>query len=171
MRATARTRRPRADARVARDADVVVVGGGVVGLAVAAALARAGREVWLLERRAGLGQETTSRNSEVIHAGLYYPEGSLKARLCVAGREALYARCARHGIPHRRLGKLVVAVADEEVAALEALRAGPRTARRGWCSSTPPSCARASPRYAVSPRSGRPRPASSTPPRSARPSP
>ena len=108
---------------MARDADVVVVGGGVVGLAVAAALARAGREVWLLERRAGLGQETTSRNSEVIHAGLYYPEGSLKARLCVAGREALYARCARHGIPPRRLGKLVVAVADEEIAALEALRA------------------------------------------------
>jgi len=108
---------------VARDADVVVVGGGVVGLATAAALARAGREVWLLERRAGLGQETTSRNSEVIHAGLYYPEGSLKARLCVAGREALYARCARHGIPHRRLGKLVVAVTPEEVASLEALRA------------------------------------------------
>jgi len=108
---------------VERDTDVVVVGGGVVGLAVAAALARAGREVWLCERRAGLGQETTSRNSEVIHAGLYYPEGSLKARLCVAGREALYARCARHRIPHRRLGKLVVAATQEEVSGLEALRA------------------------------------------------
>ena len=94
----------------------------MVGLAVAAALARTGREVWLLERRAGLGQEITSRNSEVIHAGLYYPPGSQKARLCVAGREALYARCARLGIPHRRLGKLVVAVEPGELAALEALR-------------------------------------------------
>ena len=106
---------------MARDTDVVVVGGGVVGLAVAAALSRAGREVWLLERRAGLGQEITSRSSEVIHAGLYYPPGSWKARLCAAGREALYARCARHGIPHRRLGKLVVAVTHDEVASLEAL--------------------------------------------------
>lgn len=108
---------------MARDADVVVVGGGVVGLACAAALARAGREVLLLERRAGLAQETSSRNSEVIHAGLYYPVGSLKAELCRAGREALYARCARLGIPHRALGKLVVACEPGEVAALERLRA------------------------------------------------
>jgi L-2-hydroxyglutarate oxidase LhgO len=107
---------------VERDAEVVVVGGGVIGLAVAAALARRGRDVLLLERRAALGQEASSRSSEVVHAGLYYPEGSLKARLCAEGREALYARCARLRIPHRRLGKLVVATAPGEVEALERLR-------------------------------------------------
>jgi L-2-hydroxyglutarate oxidase LhgO len=107
---------------VARDADVVVVGGGVIGLACAAALARAGREVWLFERHGGLAQETTSRNSEVVHAGIYYPAGSLKAQLCVAGREALYARCEAQGIPHRRIGKLIVAVEEGEVARLEELR-------------------------------------------------
>ena len=107
---------------MARDADVGVVGGGVVGLAAAAALARAGRDVLLLERRAGFGQETSSRNSGVIHAGLYYPTGSLKARLCVAGREALTARCERLRIPHRRTGKLVVATTPAEVEALERLR-------------------------------------------------
>jgi L-2-hydroxyglutarate oxidase LhgO len=107
----------------AQDADVGIVGGGVVGLACAAALARAGRSVLLLERRERFAQETSSRNSEVIHAGLYYPEGSLKAELCRAGREALYARCARLGIPHRALGKLVVASDEGEVAALERLRA------------------------------------------------
>src|SRR5512134_3919820 len=105
-----------------RDADVVVVGGGVVGLAAAAALARSGRDVLLLERRADFGQETSSRNSGVIHAGLYYPPGSLKARLCVAGRDALYARCERLRIPHRRTGKLVVATAPAELGALERLR-------------------------------------------------
>jgi L-2-hydroxyglutarate oxidase LhgO len=94
-----------------------------VGLAAAAALSRAGREVLLLERLAGLGQEVSSRNSEVIHAGLYYPQGSWKARLCTAGRDALYARCERLRIPHRRLGKLVVATTPAEVDALEQLRA------------------------------------------------
>ena len=103
--------------------DALVVGAGIVGLAVAEALARAGRSVVVVERHAGLARETSSRNSQVVHAGLYYPAGSWKARLCVAGREALYARCAREGIPHRRLGKLVVAVAPEEVATLERLRA------------------------------------------------
>ncbi|TFG91953.1 MAG: NAD(P)/FAD-dependent oxidoreductase [Myxococcales bacterium] len=106
---------------MARDADVVVVGGGVIGLAAAAALARAGREVLLLERNGGFGQETSSRNSGVIHAGLYYPSGSLKAHLCVAGREALYARCERMRIPHRRTGKLVVATTPSEVEVLERL--------------------------------------------------
>jgi len=100
---------------------VLVVGAGVVGLAAAAALARRGRSVLVLERHAAIARETTSRNSEVIHAGLYYPEGSLKATLCVEGREALYARCASHGIPHRELGKLVVATAADELGALEAL--------------------------------------------------
>lgn len=105
-----------------RDSDVVVIGGGVIGLAAAAALARAGRSVVLVERHAALAQECTSRNSEVIHAGIYYPEGSQKALLCVAGREALYTRCAQRGIPHRRLGKLIVATCDQEIATLEQLQ-------------------------------------------------
>ena len=105
-----------------RDADVVVVGAGVVGLACAAALARAGHRVVVIERHARVASETSSRNSEVIHAGLYYPTGSLKAKYCVAGREMLYARCQARGIPHRRTGKLVVATTLDEVAALEKLR-------------------------------------------------
>lgn len=110
-------------ARAEHDTDVVVIGGGVVGLAAAAALSRAGRRVVLLERGDGLGRETTARNSEVVHAGIYYPEGSWKARLCVRGRELLYARCAREGIPHRRLGKWIVACEPGEVGRLEELRA------------------------------------------------
>jgi L-2-hydroxyglutarate oxidase LhgO len=113
------------------DADVAVVGGGVVGLAAAAALAQGGRSVLLLERHADFGREATSRNSEVIHAGIYYPEGSLKASLCVAGREALYARCRAQKLPHRKLGKLIVATRDDEVAALEALQ------RRGRANGVP----------------------------------
>lgn len=89
--------------------DVVVVGAGVVGLAVARALALAGRSVVLLEREVAIGSGVSSRNSEVIHAGLYYPSGSLKARLCVRGKELLYAYCTERGIGHRRCGKLVVA--------------------------------------------------------------
>jgi L-2-hydroxyglutarate oxidase LhgO len=105
------------------ECDALVIGAGVVGLACAAALARAGRSVVVVERHGGLGRETTSRNSQVLHAGLYYPAGSWKARLCVAGAAALYARCAREGIPHRRCGKLVVAVEPGEVATLERLHA------------------------------------------------
>jgi L-2-hydroxyglutarate oxidase LhgO len=104
-----------------RDADVVVVGAGIVGLASAAVLAAAGRSVVVLERRAGSGREGTARNSEVVHAGLYYPEESLKATLCVAGRRALYERCERLGVGHRRTGKLIVASTQDEVAQLEAL--------------------------------------------------
>ena len=99
------------------------MGGGVVGLAAAAALARAGRSVVLLERETGFGRGITSRNSQVVHAGLYYPPGSWKARACVRGRELLYERCARLGIPHRALGKLVVATEDAEVRTLEGLLA------------------------------------------------
>jgi L-2-hydroxyglutarate oxidase LhgO len=89
--------------------DCVVIGAGVVGLAVARALALAGREVIVVEAAEGIGTETSSRNSEVIHAGIYYPKGSLMARSCVAGRRRLYAYCAEHGVPHRNCGKLIVA--------------------------------------------------------------
>jgi L-2-hydroxyglutarate oxidase LhgO len=103
------------------EVDVLVVGAGIVGLAAGAALARRGRSVLLLERREAIARETTSRSSEVIHAGLYYPEGSLKALCCAEGREALYARCERLRIPHRPLGKVVVACAEDERSRLEAL--------------------------------------------------
>jgi L-2-hydroxyglutarate oxidase LhgO len=99
--------------------DCVVAGAGVVGIAVARALALAGREVVVLEQAAAIGTGTSSRNSEVIHAGIYYPTGSLKARLCVAGKVALYDYCAERGVAHRRLGKIIVAVTDDERAALE----------------------------------------------------
>jgi L-2-hydroxyglutarate oxidase LhgO len=92
----------------------VVVGAGVVGLAVAQALARAGREVVVLEREGLIGSHTSARNSEVIHAGIYYPQGSAKARLCVRGKGLLYAWCAAHGVPHRRIGKIIVATAPAQ---------------------------------------------------------
>ena len=105
------------------DADAVVVGAGVVGLACARELAARSREVVLIERHERFGVETSSRNSEVIHAGLYYPAGSLKARLCGAGSRRLYAWCAERGVPHARLGKLIVATtADEEPRLEEILR-------------------------------------------------
>ena len=103
------------------DVDAVVVGAGVVGLAVARALSLSGLSVVGLEREAGFGTGTSSRNSEVIHAGLYYPTGSLKARFCVEGRRKLYAYAAEHEIPFRRCGKLVVACDDSEISAIEAL--------------------------------------------------
>lgn len=103
-------------------ADAVVVGAGVVGLAVARALALAGREVLVVEAAGGIGTATSSRNSEVIHAGIYYPAGSLKAALCVRGRELLYRYCSEHGVSHSRLGKLIVAAHAEEVGGLRQLR-------------------------------------------------
>lgn len=99
--------------------ECVVIGAGVVGLAVARALARGGREVLVLEKERWIGSETSSRNSEVIHAGLHYPKDSLKARFCVAGRDRLYAYCAERGIPHKRLGKLTVACKEAELPILE----------------------------------------------------
>lgn len=102
--------------------DCVVAGAGVVGLAVARALALAGREVLVLEALDLIGSETSARNSEVIHAGIYYRPGSLKARLCVSGRDALYAYCAERGIGHRRCGKLIVANGEAEVARLDVIR-------------------------------------------------
>lgn len=101
--------------------DAVVIGGGVIGLALARALALQGREVTLLEADTRLGNHTSSRNSEVIHAGIYYPKGSLKARLCVEGKERLYQYCAQADVPHRRVGKIIVATRDEEVAKLEGI--------------------------------------------------
>ncbi len=89
--------------------EAIVVGAGVVGLAVTRELAHTGREVVLLEKHGAIGTETSARNSEVIHGGLYYPTGSLKARLCVAARERLYDYCADHGVAFRRCGKLIVA--------------------------------------------------------------
>lgn len=103
--------------------DVVVVGAGIVGLASAAALARAGRSVLIVERHDGIARETTSRNSQVVHSGLYYPTDSWKARTCTEGRERLYRRCADWGVPVRKLGKLVVAVDDDECAEIERLAA------------------------------------------------
>jgi L-2-hydroxyglutarate oxidase LhgO len=105
------------------EVDAVVVGAGVVGLACARALAMAGREVVVLEQQSAWGTATSARHSEVIHAGLYYPPGSWKARLCVRGRQLLYAFCADHGVAHRRCGKLVVACSDDELPLLQALRA------------------------------------------------
>jgi len=103
--------------------ECVVIGAGVVGLAVARALALSGREVWVLESTGGIGSGASSRNSEVVHAGIYYPAGSLKARFCVQGKHMLYAYCAERGIPHRRLGKLIVAAEEAEVPVLDTIRA------------------------------------------------
>ena len=102
--------------------DCLVVGAGVIGLAIARALALAGREVIALEAADGIGTETSSRNSEVIHAGIYYPAGSLMARTCVAGRRMLYAYCRDKGIPHRNCGKLIVATNAAEDAMLAGIK-------------------------------------------------
>jgi L-2-hydroxyglutarate oxidase LhgO len=110
----------------AEEIDTVVIGAGVVGLAIARAFALAGREVIVLEREGAIGTGTSSRNSEVIHAGIYYPSGSLKAKLCVAGRLALYPYLERRGIPHRRCGKLIVAADAGQIAGLEKLHAQAR---------------------------------------------
>lgn len=101
--------------------DCVVIGAGVVGLAVARALALNGREVLVLEAAEAIGTQTSSRNSEVIHAGLYYPQGSLKALLCVRGKQMLYDYCAERGIGHKRCGKLIVATSEQQVPALQGI--------------------------------------------------
>jgi L-2-hydroxyglutarate oxidase LhgO len=103
--------------------EAVVIGAGVVGLAIGQALARAGHETLILEKNSQFGMETSARNSEVIHAGLYYPKDSLKARFCVRGRDQLYDFAARRGVPHRRLGKWLVAAAPANLAQLAAIQA------------------------------------------------
>ena len=103
--------------------ECVVVGAGVVGLAIARRLAQAGREVVVVETAGDIGTGTSSRNSEVIHAGIYYPAGSLMARMCVAGKHALYTYCDQRGIPYRRCGKLIVATAEHEREKLAAIKA------------------------------------------------
>jgi len=110
-------------AGTAQSVEIVIIGAGVVGLACAAELARRGREVVIVERAARIAQGITSRNSGVIHAGLYYPADSLKAQLCIEGRELLYERAARRSIAHKQLGKLIVANGPPELAKLERLHA------------------------------------------------
>lgn len=102
--------------------DTIVIGAGVVGLACAARLAQAGRDVLVLEQHTLIGSETSARNSEVIHAGIYYPTGSEKARLCVEGKERLYDYCALSGVPHSRCGKIIVAVTEEQTEVLDGYR-------------------------------------------------
>ncbi len=108
------------------EVEAVVIGAGVIGLAVARTLALAGREVIVLERAYTIGFETSSRNSEVIHGGLYYPAGSVKAQSCVEGRERLYAYCREHGVPHAQLGKLIVATSEAEISGVEKIEAAAR---------------------------------------------
>src|SRR6201993_3597654 len=103
--------------------ECVVVGAGVIGLAVARRLAQSGREVIVLEAAEGVGTITSSRNSEVIHAGIYYRAGSLMARMCVSGKQALYSYCREQGVPHRNCGKLIVATTPQETEKLQSIKA------------------------------------------------
>ncbi len=102
--------------------NITIIGAGVVGLAIAARVASRDRVVYVLEKNERFGQETSSRHSGVIHSGIYYPEGSLKAKLCVEGNRLLYELCRKHGIGYRKLGKLIVATGDGEIAQLEELQ-------------------------------------------------
>ncbi len=114
---------------MAADVETVIVGAGVGGLAIARALANKGQQVFVLEQHSRTGTETSSRNSQVIHAGLYYPQNSLRAELCVKGKELLYAFCKENGVAHQRCGKLLVATSEEETTRLKAIAAN--AARNG----------------------------------------
>ena len=112
--------------------DITIIGAGVVGLTVAARVAGKNRNVYVLEKNETFGRETSSRNSGVIHAGIYYPEGTLKAGLCVEGNRMLYELCQRYGVGHRQLGKLIVATSDEEIEQLASLlKKGERNGAEG----------------------------------------
>ena len=115
------TRAVAIDGDVDMDVEAVVIGAGAIGLATARRLAENGHDVVVIEAEKTIGQHTSSRNSEVIHAGMYYPQNSLKARMCVAGREALYRYCADRGVPAKAVGKLVVATHPSQVSKLQDL--------------------------------------------------
>lgn len=102
--------------------DITIIGAGVIGLALAQELAHPSKSVIILEKNGGFGEETSSRNSEVIHAGIYYPQGSLKAELCVRGKQLLYNYCQEHTIEHKKIGKLIVATSDEELSTLNSIQ-------------------------------------------------
>lgn len=104
------------------DYEIVIIGGGVIGLAIAAKLSHSSKSILLVERHASFGNETSSRNSEVIHAGIYYPPNSLKAELCSIGNRAIYERCQKFGIPHKQTGKYIVAVTKSELEELEKIK-------------------------------------------------
>ena len=142
--------------------DCVVVGAGVVGLAVARALAMAGREVIVLEAQETIGTETSSRNSEIVHAGIYHPKGSNMARLCVQGRRMLYRYCDDRGVPYNKCGKLIVATTEPETETLARSKHAPRPmASRACASSTLPTRPRSSRSSVARARCYRPPPASS----------
>ncbi|MGH2569218.1 MAG: NAD(P)/FAD-dependent oxidoreductase [Bacteroidota bacterium] len=103
------------------DFETTIIGAGVIGLAVAARLSEKRKNIVVLERNAKYGQETSSRNSEVIHAGIYYAPGSLKARLCIEGRDELYSICKKRNIAHRQITKIITATKEEELTKLEAI--------------------------------------------------
>src|SRR3989339_977774 len=102
--------------------DITIIGAGVVGLSLAATLSDDRKSVFVLEKHSAFGQETSSRNSEVIHAGIYYPQDSLKAKLCVEGKVLLYEYCEKYDIPFKRCGKLIVATSEEEIPVIEGVR-------------------------------------------------
>ena len=108
-------------------ADVTIIGAGVVGLAIAAEISKSDKQVYVLEKNDTFGQETSSRNSEVIHSGIYYPANSLKAATCVEGNAQLYQICKDYGVEHANLTKLVVATCDEEIGEIESLLQKGRT--------------------------------------------
>ncbi|MBN1913461.1 MAG: NAD(P)/FAD-dependent oxidoreductase, partial [Candidatus Omnitrophica bacterium] len=101
--------------------DITIIGAGVIGLAVAARLSKSGQNILVVEKNPSFGQETSSRNSEVIHAGIYYPKDSLKAKTCLEGKELLYIFCTQNKIPHKKIGKLIVATKKEEIPDLQGL--------------------------------------------------
>ncbi len=104
------------------DAQITIIGAGVVGLAIAEKLSKEFRDVFLIEKHATFGQETSSRNSEVIHAGIYYPKGSLKSRLCVEGKRLLYDYCKKYDVPYNNCGKLIVATSEDEISIIEGIK-------------------------------------------------